>query len=303
MTVRAILARTTPGERKPPLTCRLESVQATMPAFAGPAGMRLYDIRRLGRPVFFHGGSQPAEVVVVVPLYNYRRTVSEALGSLLDQDLERFSVVVVDDCSTDGGGMQALNFLRRHAQRFANATLVAHLNNQGVSMARNSGIAWSSETYLFMLDADNRLRRPALSRLLDAIKASEAAFVYPQLRHFGDTEGLGCADVWDPSRLRDGNYIDAMAMIRRDALLAVDGYAVLADDRGWEDYDLWCRFAVRGMRGVFLPEVLGDYRVHGRSHLGIRSRTGTQSETVTRAMSAEMALRYPELFRPDEVEE
>jgi glycosyltransferase involved in cell wall biosynthesis len=253
--------------------------------------MRPYDLRALGRPVFYRGDSGPADVAVIVPLYNYRRTVAEALDSLLEQDLERFSVVVVDDGSTDGGGMLAIDFLRRHGARFANATMIAHVRNQGVSMTRNSGIAWSTEPFLFMLDADNRLRPPALKRLLEAVQVSGAAFAYPQLRHFGAAEGIGFADIWDPSRLYRGNYIDALAMIRRTALLAAGGYAVLADDHGWEDYDLWCRFAVMGLGGVFLPEVLVDYRVHGRS------RTGTQSVPNHKAMAAEMALRYPDLFR------
>ena len=124
-----------------------------------------------------------------------------------------------------------------------------------------------------MLDADNRLRPPALTRLLEALESSGAAFAYSQLRLFGDASGVGVADVWDPARLRKGNYIDAMALVRRQALLDVGGYAVLADDHGWEDYDLWCRFAAAGIKGVFLPEALCDYRVHGNSML----RTPDQS--------------------------
>jgi glycosyltransferase involved in cell wall biosynthesis len=290
MSVRMTTAETAAAVRKLPLARRLESVAAQMPAFPGPAGMRFYDIRALGRPVFYCGDGAPAEVAVIMPLYNYKATVSETLESLLEQDLERFSVVVVDDGSTDASGMLAVKFFRRHGSRFANATVIAHLRNQGVSMARNSGIAWCTEPFLFMLDADNLLRKPALSRLLDAVIVSGAAFAYPQLSMFGNTEGIGNADIWDPLRLRRGNYIDAMAMIRREALLAADGYAMLADDAGWEDYDLWCRFAVLGLRGVFLPEVLAEYRVHGSS------RTGTQSVTSFQAMSPEMALRYPSLF-------
>ncbi len=291
MKATTMLARTVLAGGSHPLTRELPSVAAEMPAPAAPASMRPYDIRALGRPVFYRGDPAAAEVAVIMPLYNYSRTVTEALDSLLGQDLERFSVVVVDDCSTDGGGMLALDFLRRHAARFASATMIAHLANQGVSMARNSGIAWSAQPFLFMLDADNRLRPPALSRLLEAVKVSGAAFAYPQLRHFGDAEGIGFADIWDPARLWRGNYIDALAMIRRDALLAAGGYAVLADDVGWEDYDLWCRFAVMGLGGVFLPEVLVDYRVHRQS------RTGAQSVPSHKAMAAEMALRYPELFK------
>ena len=233
-----------------------------------------------------------AEVAVIVPLYNYADTIGDALESVIAQDLAALAIVVIDDCSTDEGGQEAITFLERHAgRRFTAARVVRHRRNQGLSMARNSGIAWSSEPYLFMLDADNRLRPPALSRLLDALICSGAAFAYSQLRMFGDEEGIGIADIWRPSRFVIGNYIDAMALIRREALLAAGGYAVLADDHGWEDYDLWCRFVELGFEGVFLPELLCDYRVHATSML--RSRTNKHHD----ALRSEMRLRHPSLFR------
>jgi len=252
--------------------------------------MRTYDVTSLGEVVYQFGNAAEAQVSVVIPLYNYAGTVLEALDSVVRQDLPALSVIVIDDASTDNGGEEARGFLEQHAARFTEARLVRHLHNQGLSMARNSGIAWSSEPYLFMLDADNRLRPPALSRLLAALQCSGAAFAYSQLRWFGDEEGIGIADIWEPGRLAIDNYIDAMALIRRDALLMAGGYAALADSHGWEDYDLWCRFAELGFEGVFLPELLCDYRVHGASML--RTRTNIYYE----ALMAEMRLRHPELF-------
>jgi glycosyltransferase involved in cell wall biosynthesis len=256
-----------------------------------PGPLRRFDVKGLGDIVYESRSEGAAEVAVVIPLYNYADTIDEALGSVAGQDLAALAIVVIDDCSTDESGQQAIAFLESRAARFATARVVRHRRNQGLSMARNSGIAWSGEPYLFMLDADNRLRPPALSRLLDALNCSGADFAYSQLRMFGDEEGIGLADIWQPQRFAIGNYIDAMALIRREALLAAGGYAVLADDHGWEDYDLWCRFVELGFEGVFLPELLCDYRVHSASML--RSRTNKHHDALT----AEMRLRHPSLFR------
>jgi glycosyltransferase involved in cell wall biosynthesis len=256
-----------------------------------PGPLRRFDVKGLGDIVYESRSDVAAEVAVVIPLYNYADTIDEALGSVAGQDLAALAIVVIDDCSTDESGQQAIAFLESRAARFATARVVRHRRNQGLSMARNSGIAWSGEPYLFMLDADNRLRPPALSRLLDALNCSGADFAYSQLRMFGDEEGIGLADIWQPQRFAIGNYIDAMALIRREALLAAGGYAVLADDHGWEDYDLWCRFVELGFEGVFLPELLCDYRVHSASML--RSRTNKHHDALT----AEMRLRHPSLFR------
>src|SRR5437762_2501952 len=183
--------------------------------------MRPYDVTSLGDVVYQFGHAGEAQVSVVLPLYNYAGTVLEALESVVRQDLPALSVIVIDDASTDNGGEEARIFLEQHAARFTEAQLVRHHHNQGLSMARNSGIAWSSEPYLFMLDADNRLRPPALSRLLAALECSGAAFAYSPWRWFGEEDAIGIADVWQPERLAINNYIDAMALIRRDALLAV----------------------------------------------------------------------------------
>lgn len=254
------------------------------------SSLRSFDVRRLGVLEYHGGNGHTGQVGVVVPLHNYAPLIEECLRSVVRQDLPRLSITVIDDASTDDGRARAIELLHRTCERFCQVRVVRHVRNQGLSMTRNSGIAWSDEPYLFMLDADNRLRPPALSRLLEALQCSGAAFAYSQLRMFGDAHGVGVADIWDPDRLRIGNYIDAMALIRRDVLLAARGYAVLADDHGWEDYDLWCRFAALGLQGVFLPEALCEYRVHGTSML--RTRTNRHYD----ALMAEMALRHPALF-------
>ncbi len=51
-----------------------------------------------------------------------------------------------------------------------------------------------------------------------------------------------------------------MAMIRVAELRELGGYTTELTLYGWEDYDLWCRMAERGMRGVHVPEILAAYR-------------------------------------------
>ena len=254
--------------------------------------MRLFDVRSLGEIVFEYGATSAAEVVVIVPLYNYEEHIVECLESVAAQTLKDIAIVVIDDCSTDAGPRIAIDFLKTNSTRFAAALVIRHTKNMGLSMARNSAIAWSSEPLLFMLDADNRIRSPALARLKTALETSEADFAYSQLFVFGEVTVIGDADIWDIDRLKNGNAIDAMALIRRETLLACDGYAVLADDHGWEDYDLWCRSFTLGFNGVFVPELLCEYRRHKQSMLN--SRTNHHAETL----KSELALRYPNIFFP-----
>jgi glycosyltransferase involved in cell wall biosynthesis len=156
-------------------------------------------------------------------------------------------------------------------------------------MARNTGTAFTNEPYIFMLDSDNRIRRPAISRLLEALYNSMANFAYSQVWLFDAERGPGTADIWSIERLRSKPYIDMMALIERDALTEAGGIRPLADDLSWEDHELWCRFAELGKVGVFLPELLCEYRVHASQ------RSKLVPEAVDR-LTAEVSLRHPKLF-------
>ena len=95
---------------------------------------------------------------------------------------------------------------------------------------------------------------------------------------------------WSPARLRFVNYIDAMAMIRVAALRELDGYTTELSLYGWEDYDLWCRMAERGMRGAHVPEILAAYR---ESYAGM---AWSISNISTADAYRELIVRYPRLM-------
>jgi hypothetical protein len=123
----------------------------------------------------------------------------------------------------------------------------------------------------FILDADNEVYPHCLGRLVSALDADPGAvFAYGMADRFDSAGPVGLLSVgaWEPERLRAGNYIDAMAMIRRSALRELGGYTTDGRLHGWEDYDLWCSFADREWRGVAVREVLGRYRISPGSMLG-----------------------------------
>ncbi|MFJ5987359.1 glycosyltransferase family 2 protein [Lentzea sp. NPDC092896] len=102
-----------------------------------------------------------ARVSVIIPNYNYEKTLGGCLRSVFDQTLAPHEVIVVDDASTDGS--------REVARRFP-CTLVESGGNGGVSVARNLGVAASTGDVLFFLDSDTELSHNALEtavRILD----------------------------------------------------------------------------------------------------------------------------------------
>jgi cellulose synthase/poly-beta-1,6-N-acetylglucosamine synthase-like glycosyltransferase len=117
--------------------------------------------------------------------------------------------------------------------------------------------------YVFILDADNYVYPHGLERLAGALDDEPgAAFAYGLLEAFDAAGPCGIMNwrPWDPREFRYGNYIDAMAMIRRSVLESLGGYTTEPRLYGWEDFALWCAIAERGWGAVRVPEFVARYR-------------------------------------------
>lgn len=85
-------------------------------------------------------------VSIIIPTYNRREFVQEAIDSVLRQDYEAREVIVIDDGSTDGteAALRRFPSVRYHAQA-----------NQGVSRARNHGLELAQGALICFLDSDD----------------------------------------------------------------------------------------------------------------------------------------------------
>lgn len=204
-----------------------------------------------------------AEVAVIVPAREAAPFLAECLESVRAQTLDALELVVVDDASPDAGRQVARDWLERNAGRFARAQLACHARQAGPAAARDSGARLSRAPALLLLDADNRLFPRCAERCLAGLRASGAAFVYPILARMGLGSGLVGYQPYEPRRFLASNFIDTLALLRRDAWEALGGFPHVG--LGMEDYALWLALLERGLTGAQVPEILAAYRVHGRS--------------------------------------
>lgn len=204
-----------------------------------------------------------ADVSVVVPLYNYESFVEETLDSVLAQTAPVLDLIIVDGHSTDNSLAVASSWAKRHAERFNRIVVMQNSANYGLGFCRNSGFDAAETPYIVLLDADNKLVPEACSELAEHAKRTGAAFVYPTIQHFGASTALMGNAPFEAQKLAAGNYIDAMALVSKEAWAMVGGVDHVR--HGWEDYDFWCRIAELGLRGEWLDRILGLYRVHPTS--------------------------------------
>lgn len=246
--------------------------------------------------VFEHRAAalESAEVSVVIPLYNYAQFIVEALESVRSQTMAVLDLVVVDDRSTDDSLDTVLAWVRQHAARFNRVVVARHASNCGLGLTRNAAFQLADSPYVLPLDADNRLRPKCCEELHRAIRAERVAFVYPTIQHFGASSALLGNARYEPQRFVAGNYVDAMALVSKEAWAIVGGYNHVR--HGWEDYDFWCRLAGQGQRGFWAPQTLADYRVHAGSML----RTETMVPQNARRLMENFKAQHPWVSLIDE---
>lgn len=229
-------------------------------------------------------GSFRPRVTVGVSLHNYAREVVDALDSVAACDYGDYELVVLDDASTDESAAAVRGAFERRP--WIPSVLLQHSVNRGLGPTRNAITEHARGEFVFVLDADNALLPSGLGRLVDALdQAPEATFAYGILARElgGEPIGLLSGQPWDPTRLPEDNYIDAMALIRRERLIELGGYSEDPRLVGFEDYDLWCRIADGGGYGVQVPEILARYRVDAESMLSLTLIDTTVARSLMRA--------------------
>ncbi len=206
-------------------------------------------------------------VSVVMPVYNCRRYLAEAVDSILAQTYRDFEFIAVDDGSSDGSG----DLLRECAARDTRVKVMSRPNT-GIVGALNDGLAAARGKYVARMDGDDVAKPQRFEKQVSYLDGHPEVLVVgawvetidPFGIVFGQDRRPTEHDEIDAGLLkgRGGSIVHPVAMIRRDAIERVGGYRRPFQDS--EDLDLWLRLAEIG-KVANLPEVLLSYRRHLQS--------------------------------------
>ena len=119
-------------------------------------------------------GNQPL-VSIIIPCYNCKRWVRQAVESCLNQTYPNIEIIVVDDGSTDG----SVEVLRQFVPRIRLETGA----NRGGNSARNRAFALSMGEYIQFLDADDYLEPEKIGRQVWFLEDTKADVVYGDWRY------------------------------------------------------------------------------------------------------------------------
>ncbi|GJG86373.1 hypothetical protein tb265_15540 [Gemmatimonadetes bacterium T265] len=204
-------------------------------------------------------------VSVVVPTCDRGALLARTVRSVLAQRGVALEVIVVDDGSADDTAATLAGFDDRRL------TLLRHPRRQGVSVARNTGIAAASGGWVAFLDDDDLWAPDKLAGQVEAAERLGRAWACSGSVSFTETPrgGLRIVAGTPPppaerivERLPRRNAVPAGAsnvLVRADALRTAGGFDPVL--RHMADWDLWIRLARLGPPAV-VPEPAVAYRLH-----------------------------------------
>ncbi len=208
----------------------------------------------------------PPAISVVIPVYNRRATIREAVESVLRQTWTDFELIVVDDCSKD----DTVEIVEKMSD--PRVRLVRHEVNKGAGGARNTGMEAAKGTWIAFQDSDDEwlprkleLQMKALEEMgPDAIGAYCGMFILGNADD--DLDRVDMVEYWPRQRpgfplqgnlhatLLHRSLISTQTFIgRRDQLAATGRFDTALP--ALEDWDFFISFSKQGPI-AFVPDPL-----------------------------------------------
>lgn len=231
-------------------------------------------VQRIFESAPFPAASRDAwpRVSVVVCAYNTADTIDECLAAIEHLRYPDFEVIVVNDGSTDATAAIA----EKHP-----AARLINTRNEGLSAARNIGLAHASGDIIAYTDADARVDQDWLAYLVQPFLRSDVVAVGgPNIVPADDpwiaqcvARAPGCpTHVLLDDRIAE-HIPGCNAAFRRDALVAISGFNPIFVRAG-DDVDVCWRLQARGWNVGFAPSALVWHRHRPSVRAYLRQQIG-----------------------------
>lgn len=220
------------------------------------------------------GASLGPAVSIVTANYNGARHLAAAVRSVLDQTLEDFELIIVDDRSTD----DSLAVIDEAAAGDPRVKVLVQAVNGGPGAARNRAFDEARGRWIAVFDSDDLMTPDRLARLTARGEEDHADIVVDNLAVFTDGAEaqaepfLKGAAYAEPRWITLADYIGAARMYSKapglgylKPLFRAEALGELRYREGLrigEDYDLVLRLLVCGARMRLEPAALYRYRKH-----------------------------------------
>ncbi len=180
-------------------------------------------------------------ISIITPYYNTKNYIKQTAYSILNQTFPYWEWIIINDGSTEEGTKDILKEISNLDKRIR----VISRENKGRTITRDEAIKESKTDLIFTLDSDDLIHPTMLECAYWSLKTNpKATWVYSDLVNFDGKEFLW-KKKFSVEKEKKDNVISVCALIKKEALLEVGGYAIVDKDVH-EDWHLWLRLLEKG---------------------------------------------------------
>ena len=203
------------------------------------------------------------KVSVIVAVFQAVKTLRRCLDSIKNQTMTEWECLLVDDGSSDGSGKMCDEYASADA-RFR----VIHKPNEGVAIARQTGIDSAKGDYVIFADADDWVEPDWLEKLYGKITADKADMAicdYERISSNHTEYWMGCPGSLDKDEylrgLLTGHYWGALwnKLVKRDCYRLYVSIPPHMDY--WEDLYVTCQLLTKEIKITCVPQMLYHYDI------------------------------------------
>lgn len=144
------------------------------------------------------------KVSIIIPVYQVENFLERAVDSVLAQTLEEKEIILVDDGSEDASPQ----ICDRYAQEHPELVHVIHKENEGLGIARNTGVQAATGEYVAFLDSDDTVSPEMYETLYEKAAGADYDIVMCDVQIFYVEENRSSISVSYPSEAIDlADYI------------------------------------------------------------------------------------------------
>jgi glycosyltransferase involved in cell wall biosynthesis len=109
---------------------------------------------------------------IVIPIYNTGEFLNECIDSVINQTYSNLEIILVNDGSPDNS-----DEICKHYQNIDNRIKYFYKENEGVSIARNLGIANATGEYVYCLDSDDCIDKYFIENIVQSFQDNDLVLV------------------------------------------------------------------------------------------------------------------------------
>jgi glycosyltransferase involved in cell wall biosynthesis len=204
---------------------------------------------------------KPPRISVVMPIYNGKAYLAEALHSLFAQSFSDFEILLIDDGSKDQP--------EEVVEKFSDPRLkfIKNDQNRGHAFSLNRGLCLATGEFVARMDQDDICQIDRFERQIYFLENNpEIGILGSAVEIFGNGRNIYLPYPADHEHIRanflfESSVAHPTLMIRNSVIQNWKDAFYREDYKSAEDYDLWRRMLNKDIRFANLKEPLLKYRV------------------------------------------